>query len=273
VFEEKGKWRLSDDAGPGTDSGDNYKSVAPHVDRVRALFKEEAALGWMVELPEEEARSRYGDRLAIAALGVVEEREKIRVVHDGSHKVHVNHRIRVRDQIRCPGAGELRALIQERVSRGVKSFAILGDVSKAHRRIKVREPDWGFQACQLDPGRVWLNTVCTYGMSPAAYWWGRFAAAALVRLGHYVAGAKSALELLLYVDDFLMLPFDKEGIVLSGALIYMWTALGIPFRWDKCRGGPKVEWIGFWADFWAGHLGISERRARWLADWMNEQVK
>ena len=97
VFEEKGKWRLADDVGPGTDTTDNYKSVAPHVDKVRALFREEAALGWMVELPEAEARAIYKDRLAIAALGVVEELDKIRVVHDGSHKVHVNHRIRVKD--------------------------------------------------------------------------------------------------------------------------------------------------------------------------------
>ena len=29
VFEEKGKWRLTDDAGPGADTNDNYKSVAP----------------------------------------------------------------------------------------------------------------------------------------------------------------------------------------------------------------------------------------------------
>ena len=273
VFEEKGKWRLSDDAGPGSDSSDNYKSVAPHIDRVRALFREEAAMGWMVELPEDEARVRYKDRLAIAALGVVEECDKIRVVHDGSHKVHVNHRIRVKDQIRCPGAGELRTLIQERMALGAKSFAILGDVSKAHRRIKVKKADWGYQACQLNPGSVGLNTVSTYGMSPAAYWWGRFAAAVLVRLGHYVSGAKSSLELLLYVDDFLMLPFDREGIVLTGALIYMWVALGVPFRWDKSRGGDKVDWIGFWADLWGGHLGISERRAHWLAEWMLKQVE
>ena len=125
----------------------------------------------MEEYPEDVAKEKFGARLAIAALGVVEEKDKIRVVHDGSHKVHVNHRIHVKDQIRCPGAGELRTLIQERMAVGAKSFAIFGDVSKAHRRIKVRESDWGFQACQLDPGLVWLNTVGTYGMSPAAYWW------------------------------------------------------------------------------------------------------
>ena len=87
--------------------------------------------------------------------------------------------------------------MQERVSKGLKSMALAGDVSKAHRRIKVRESDWGFQACQLEPGRIWLNRVGTYGLTSGGYWWARFAAAALVRLSHNVAGPQAALELLL----------------------------------------------------------------------------
>ena len=144
-------WSFVQDLGSGVPLGvdmDLPHTPAVFEEKGKALFREEAALGWMIEIPEAEARARYGDRLAIAALGVVEERDKIRVVHDGSHKVHVNHRIRVKDQVRCPGAGELRTLILERVAAGIKSFAILGDVSKAHRRIKVREADWGFQTCQ-----------------------------------------------------------------------------------------------------------------------------
>ena len=65
-------------------------------------------------------------------------------------------------------------------------------------------------------------------MGSAAYYWGRFGAAVLVRLGHYVAGAGGDLEMLLYVDDFMMLPFDLQGVVLAGALIYLLVALGIP---------------------------------------------
>jgi hypothetical protein len=144
---------------------------------VKSLLKEEATLGWMEELPEDVARERFGTRLAIAALGVVEKKEKIRVVHDASHKVHVNHRIKVRDQIRCPGAGDIRTILRERVSAGVKSFGIMGDVSKAHRRVKVREQDWGYQACQLEAGKVWINKVGAYGVTSAGYWWARFAAA------------------------------------------------------------------------------------------------
>ena len=104
IFEEKGRRRWSEDVGPGEATNENYGSVAPRLEAVRKLFREEEQQGWTVELPEEVARKTYGDKLYLAALGVVEEKSKIRVVHDGSNKVHVNHRIQVRDRIRCLGA-------------------------------------------------------------------------------------------------------------------------------------------------------------------------
>jgi hypothetical protein len=272
VFEEKGKWKLPDDVGPGVDTCENYRSVDPHLEKVKALFREEATLGWMEELPEDVARARFGTRLAIAALGVVEEKNKIRVVHDASHKVHVNHRIKVRDQIRCPGAGDIRTILRERVCAGVKSFAIMGDVSKAHRRVKIQEQDWGYQACQLEPGKIWINKVGTYGVTSASYWWARFAAASLVRLCHYVAGNQHPLDIMLYVDDHIMLACDKLGIVLCGMLIFFLSALGVPWRWDKGRGGTEVDWIGYWVDLWKGRLGISVKRAQWLSQWMAKQT-
>ena len=97
------------------------------------------------------------------------EKDKIRLVHDATNKVQVDNRIRVRDQARPPGAGEMRTLQRERQERrgGAKMFAVIGDASKAHRRIKVKEEDWGYQACRREPGRVWLNTVGTYGLALA----------------------------------------------------------------------------------------------------------
>jgi len=182
---------------PSTDAQGNYQSVAPFIDQVRALSKEEAAKGWMQELPVAAARAAYGGRLVIAAVGVVDEGTDIRVIHDGSNQVLVNHKMRVRDQTRCHGAGKLRTLVQERLASGLKFFAILGGVSKALRRIKVKKEDWGVQACQLDPGTAWVNTVGTYGMGAAAYYWARFGAAVLVRLPYYVAGKDDSLEILL----------------------------------------------------------------------------
>eukprot|EP00974_Lingulodinium_polyedra_P081481 7889968-Lingulodinium_polyedra.AAC.1 len=62
---------------------------------------------------------------------------------------------------------------------GRKLFGLAGDASKAHRRVKIRKEDWGYQACRLRPGRVWLNKVGTYGMLPAAHHWARAAGALL----------------------------------------------------------------------------------------------
>ena len=70
----------------------------------------------MVEMTDEQAEKEYGANLRIAALAVVVESEKIRVVHDGTNKVHVNTCIRVKDQVRSPTAGELRSLMRERVA-------------------------------------------------------------------------------------------------------------------------------------------------------------
>ena len=49
-------------------------------------------------------------------LAVVQEAWKIRVVHDGSNGVHVNHRIRPRDQARSPGAGDLRTIVRSKAA-------------------------------------------------------------------------------------------------------------------------------------------------------------
>ncbi len=126
-------------------------------------------------------------------------------------------------------------MLRERAEAGRRSFAILGDVSKAHRRIKGQVSDWGYQACQIDAGKVWLNKVGTYGMNPSAYWWGRLAAAVIVRLPYYLAGKDSLMEFLLYVDDWLILATGKEEIILAGAILHLLSSLGVPWRWDKCR--------------------------------------
>ena len=236
------------------------------------MFLEEARMGWMIEMSDSEARESFGEDLLIASLGAVEEKDKVRVVHDGTHHVHVNNRIKVRDQLRCPGAGELRALMQEKADVGGKFFGILGDISKAHRRIKVRESDWRFQACRLEEGRIWINTVGTYGIASASYWFGRFAAATIVRLGYYVAGQDADVEILLYADDYLLLAGRAEDIVLCGSLLFLLAALGVPMKWSKSRGGSEFDWIGFWADVWGFRLGISAKRAAWLQKWMKEQV-
>ena len=54
----------------------------------------------------------------------------------------------MRDRARSPGAGEMRTLLREwqEWRGGAKMFAVIGDASKAHRKIKVKKEDWGYQA-------------------------------------------------------------------------------------------------------------------------------
>ncbi len=49
----------------------------------------------------------------------------------------------------------------------------------------------------------------------------------------------AGLDVPLYVDDLFIASGDKAGIILSGVLVYFLMTLGVPFRWDKCRGGLK----------------------------------
>ena len=107
----------------------------------------------METMPMESFRRRYGENSAIAALAVVVEDEEIgkkRLIHDATHGVRVNHRIRCRDKLRAPGAREKKQLLLEMMERGELAFSVVGDISKAHTRFKHCEEEHGFLGCQID---------------------------------------------------------------------------------------------------------------------------
>ena len=111
----------------------------------------------MEELSENEAKARFGDRLYVSSLAVVDEVTKIRVVHDATHGVKLNHHIRVLDQLRFPSAGEIKCLMEERRRKKLGGFMILADASKAHRRILVQERAWGLLGCRVRDDKLWIN--------------------------------------------------------------------------------------------------------------------
>ena len=75
VFEEKTNWSLNPDDAVLLDVTSNYKSVSGHEAEVEALFKEQEGLGWMEEITDGEAKTKFGKRLAVASLGAVEEKK------------------------------------------------------------------------------------------------------------------------------------------------------------------------------------------------------
>ena len=64
-----------------------------------------------------------------------EANDKMRVIHDATHGVRVDRRIRCRDK-RSPGAREKKHLLREHEEEGDTAFSVVWDIAKAHRRYK-----------------------------------------------------------------------------------------------------------------------------------------
>ena len=96
-------------------------------------MQEDLQAGRMIETSFGEARKRYGDRLLVGAVGVVEEgREKIRLIHDGTHKTLINNHIRARDHIPGPLVGDIAAEMLDAEGDGEAQVGIVWDFASAH---------------------------------------------------------------------------------------------------------------------------------------------
>ena len=87
----------------------------------------------MTCLPLDAAMKAYGQRLLIAACGAVKKAntDEVRIVFDGSNTVHLDHRIRVRDRVKLPTIGDLRAVVSDMAGHPGARFCLLFDVRKA----------------------------------------------------------------------------------------------------------------------------------------------
>ena len=185
VFEPQKKWPLENTPWePALAWVPNYGSTRDHLDFAKAKFEEEIEEGLMEKMSPETFRERFGENTTIAALAVIvedEEKDKKRLIHDATHGVRVNHRIKCRDKLRAPGAREKKQLLLEAMDRKERPFSIEGDIKKAHRRFKHLAKEQGFLACQLDArdgpvgqldnSCVYINKVGTFGVNCASYWW------------------------------------------------------------------------------------------------------
>ena len=72
------------------------------------------------------------------------------MIHDATHEVRVNHRIRCRDKIRAPGAREKEQLLREMMEARQVGLSVVGDIAKAHRRFKYQQEEHGYLGCQIN---------------------------------------------------------------------------------------------------------------------------
>ena len=272
VYEEQTSWKLEDDPYMKAEVWrDNYESVGDHEEFVRQHFEEECKEGLMEKLTLEQAKQRYGDKIAISSLAVLVEEShgnKRRIIHDATHGTKINNRIKCRDKQRSPGAREKRYLLSYYKKRGDVVFSLVGDISKAHRRFLHDPAEHGLLACRVkhSDNFIFVNKVGTFGVASASYWWGRLAGSG-IRLVHELLGPEMPIEMLIFADDLESLGAGvggRRGIALSFLFL---STLGFPFKWSKQRGGLRVEWIGLFTDYTTMKLGLSPKRAAWMESW------
>ena len=283
VFLRKGHWKLDGQKDPeayrslegfkGVTCA-NYPSAHAFAEEVRKTLEDQAARKQIEVMELAQAKRLCGDGLFIAALGALKKGQtpegetEVRIIHDGTHKVGVNDRIRVRDAGAFPTAPDLATELRLQAATGYPHFALTADVTEAHRAVAIDPRDWGYQACQAHPeGPVYLNRRGTYGMASAAYWWGRLGAA-LLRYLHYSSRPLALLWLMLFADDWKITAGGPDyALDILGALFTL-LIFKVPIKWKKCGGGRTVCWIGYELSLKEWSLGVSERRARWLEEWI-----
>ncbi|CAK9107239.1 unnamed protein product, partial [Durusdinium trenchii] len=273
IFEEQLRWNLeSENWSSAVWQKENYVSAAEHEKYLTEHLEQEVAEGLMTKMGEETFVATYGEDRAVAALAVLVEDEvtgKKRVIHDGTHGVMVNHKIRCRDKVRMPGPREKRTLLEEYEAEQKTVLSLVGDFAKAHRRFKYAVEEQGFLACKASSGSniVYVNKVGTFGIASTPYWWARLSAA-LMRLVYWVLGEGFPNDMLLYADDLEVLTVGREGRV-GGVLAYaLIAALGAPFKWAKQRGGLTTEWIGLTTYYRSFAMGLSVKRTEWVLGWI-----
>jgi hypothetical protein len=115
------------------------------------------------------------------------------------------------------------------------------DVTKAHRRIKILPKDWRYITARLGD-EVFINTVGTFGVASAQFYWGRMAALLLRLLYHLTPQGGWHM---VYVDDFIS-AIDKADAPLVMTLICLiLTTFGTPLSWKKTSLGDLNIWLGF----------------------------
>lgn len=117
------------------------------------------------------------------------------------------------------------------------------DVTKAHRRVKIKAREWKYQVCKVGERMVDQQVkVGTYGMASAQLYCKR-AASLLLRLLYKVFPMVDWG--FVFVDDFCWLLRKSLAEPLTCAILLFLVAFGCPLSWKKTAIGTSNTWLGF----------------------------
>ncbi|CAE6970985.1 unnamed protein product [Symbiodinium sp. CCMP2592] len=269
VFRPKKKWRNYDDS-PYQAINANYSSATLVPDQLEAQFEEEEALGMIFPLSEAEARKRFGDKLHVASLGaIMKDDGTVRTIFDGTHSVKLNNRIRIDDHLEFPGPSCVGRAMEEMEDEDYHLLiGLAADVAKGHRRFKHRSEDHGYLGCRArEDGPIWFNRVGTFGMACAAYHFARLVG--LIGRCALTVLMTSPLFQFLFADDLKFFSGGPRKYDHVWTILVFWLMVGTPFKWSKFRGGVQLDYVGFAFDYFRFSMGLSERRANWIIEYVN----
>ena len=122
--------------------------------------------------------------------------------------------------------------------------ALALDVSKAHRRIKIRPQDQGL-LCFHRRGKLFQCLTLNFGARASSYYWAR-TAGLLCRLLHRVVYVNHGL--MIYVDDLICLLRKCTSPLLAALLVLFLLILNEPMSWHKASLSGHPVWIGWSID-------------------------
>ena len=75
---------------------------------------------------------------------------------------------------------------------------------------------------------------------------------------------------LVYVDDLHIVTAGRDKFATLWMILLAYEIVGNPFSYHKFVGGVAVDFIGYHISFSSWQAGISEKRARWIVDWIDQ---
>lgn len=249
----------------------NYPSAQLSTKELEEKFREEEGMGRMFPTKLGVLKEEFGDKVRVAAMAAIQKPDgTVRPLHDATHSVMVNHSIKYRDKIECPGPAEIAAIVRETMETGEAPFCVSADIRAAHRLVKVRRSDWGYMCCRADSNSdtIWVNRTGTFGISSAPYWWSKLAGLIGRFVGHLFR--QRWMMHMIYVDDLHGVFTGEQKFLFLWVWLLAFEAAGTPFGYHKFKGGFSSEFVGFQLRYDLNEVGISAKRGIWITQWVEK---
>ena len=231
----------------------NWQSAEDDLNLTRSLVQAEVDNGWVFKYTGDLASAQvdFPAGVSIGKLGVAHSDSRPpRLVVD-STICGLNARCRIPERSTLPSAKDVLRCFPLRESQA-NLMGLSLDVKAAHKRVVLRQSEWGLVGFSLD-NELYFYKVTPFGGVFSAAWWSRLGGW-MLRCFHRLLWLSHTG--LLYVDDFLFFQ-DAQIMPVSAALLCIFCQLTkIPISWGKCELGGSICWIGWIFHISAGFLEI-----------------